>query len=130
MRWQPRQWQSALAMRLADHVICAALGSGLYAPGNDVGCSIIGSTGMHMRLVHGAGRVALSPDATLTIEDPGHGMTPEEIARIYAQMARTAGRDGGGIGLDLLARICEHLGWDLRFESEPERGTKTVLRLR
>ncbi len=74
-------------------------------------------------------RVALSPDATLTIEDPGHGMTPEEIARIYAQMARTAGRDGGGIGLELLGRICEHLGWDLRFESEPQRGTKTVLRL-
>lgn len=75
-------------------------------------------------------RVALSADATLTIDDPGHGMTPEEIARIYAQMARTAGRDGGGLGLDLLARICEHLGWELRFESEPERGTRTILRLR
>ncbi len=75
-------------------------------------------------------RVRLTPDATLTIEDPGHGMTPEEIARIYAQMARTAGRDGGGIGLDLLARICDHLGWELRFDSEPDRGTTTVLRLR
>src|SRR3546814_3368599 len=31
-------------------VICAALGSGLYQPGHDVGCSIVGSTGMHMRL--------------------------------------------------------------------------------
>ena len=31
-------------------VICTALGGGLYAPGRAVGCSIVGSTGMHMRL--------------------------------------------------------------------------------
>lgn len=75
-------------------------------------------------------QVRLSADATLTIEDPGHGMTPEEIARIYAQVARGGGRDGGGIGLELLGRICEHLGWGLALDSEPERGTTTVLRLR
>lgn len=75
-------------------------------------------------------RISLSADATVTIEDPGHGMTPEEIARIYAQVARGGGRDGGGIGLDLLGRICEHLGWELRIASEPERGTTATLRLR
>lgn len=74
--------------------------------------------------------VRLSADAVVTIEDPGHGMTPEEIARIYAQVARGGGRDGGGIGLDLLGRLCEHLGWGLRIDSEPDRGTTSVLRLR
>lgn len=61
--------------------------------------------------------------ATVVIEDPGHGMTPEEISAIYARMARGGGREGGGIGLDLIARLCEHLGWRLDIASRPEGGT-------
>lgn len=75
-------------------------------------------------------RIRLHPDATVVIEDPGHGMSPEEISRIYAQLARGGGREGGGIGLDLISRLCEHLGWQLDFASEPGRGTRTTLRLR
>jgi sugar (pentulose or hexulose) kinase len=30
-------------------VVCTSIGAGLYEPGTDTGCSIIGSTGMHMR---------------------------------------------------------------------------------
>jgi len=72
-------------------------------------------------------RVSLSPDAVVTIEDPGHGMTPEEVSRIYAQVARGGGRDGGGIGLDLLGRLCEHLGWRLQMRSAPGQGTISTL---
>ena len=72
-------------------------------------------------------RVTLSKDAVVTIEDPGHGMTPEEISRIYARVARGGGREGGGIGLDLLGRLCEHLGWRLRMHSVPGRGTISTL---
>lgn len=75
-------------------------------------------------------RIRLQPDATVVIEDPGHGMSPEEISRIYAQLARGGGREGGGIGLELISRLCEHLGWQLDFVSEPGRGTRTTLRLR
>ncbi len=75
-------------------------------------------------------RIRLQPDATVVIEDPGHGMSPEEISRIYAQLARGGGREGGGIGLELISRLCEHLGWQLDFASEPGRGTRTTLRLR
>jgi len=75
-------------------------------------------------------RIQLQPDATVVIEDPGHGMSPEEISRIYAQLARGGGREGGGIGLELISRLCEHLGWQLDFTSEPGRGTRTTLRLR
>ncbi len=74
-------------------------------------------------------RVRLEADATVTIRDPGHGMSPEDISRIYAQMARGAARGGGGIGLNLLARLCEHLGWTLSIESAPGRGTLGRLRL-
>lgn len=75
--------------------------------------------------------VRLEQPATVVIEDPGHGMTPEEISAIYARLARAGGdRAGGGIGLDLIARLCEHLGWTLEFTSRPQQGTRTVLRLR
>ena len=73
--------------------------------------------------------VRLDADATVTLQDPGHGMTPEDISRLYAQMARGGGREGGGIGLDLLARLCEHLGWTLSIQSAPGRGTISRLRL-
>ena len=73
--------------------------------------------------------VRLDADATVTLEAPGHGMTPEDISRIYAQMARGGSREGGGIGLDLLARLCEHLGWTLSIQSAPGRGTISRLRL-
>lgn len=73
--------------------------------------------------------VRLDADTTVTLQDPGHGMTPEDISRLYAQMARGGGREGGGIGLDLLARLCEHLGWTLSIQSAPGRGTISRLRL-
>lgn len=63
-------------------VICNALGGGLYDPAPDVGCSIIGSTGMHMRLVTSADAVKLNGEATgytMPFPVPGH----------YAQMQST-----------------------------------------
>lgn len=75
-------------------------------------------------------RITLQEDATVVIDDPGHGMSPEEISEIYARVARGGGRDGGGIGLDLISRLCEHLDWRLEFSSVPGRGTRTTLRLR
>lgn len=73
--------------------------------------------------------ISLQADATLIIRDPGHGMTPEEISALHAQLARGGGeRAGGGIGLDLIAKLCEHLGWTLAFVSDRGRGTTTTLR--
>lgn len=75
-------------------------------------------------------RISLSADATVTITDPGHGMTPDEISRIYAQIARGGGRgrEGGGIGMELLGRLCEHLGWQLHIRSVPGSGTISTLK--
>ena len=75
-------------------------------------------------------RLSLSPRAVVTIEDPGHGMSPEEVSAIYARLARGGGdRIGGGIGLELIARLCEHLGWTLDVQSDPSRGTVARLAL-
>lgn len=74
--------------------------------------------------------VRLLPGAVVVIEDPGHGMSPEQISAIYARQARGHGRGGGGIGLDLITRLCRHLGWGLTIEPrEAGRGTRATLDL-
>ncbi len=79
-----------------------------------------------------SGRIAirLEAPATVVIEDPGHGMTPEQISAIYTRIARNGAQEGGGIGLPLIMRLCEHLGWRLELSSDPSYGTTAVLRLK
>jgi erythritol kinase (D-erythritol 1-phosphate-forming) len=60
-------------------VACTALGAGLYEPGTSTGCSIIGSTGMHMRLATGPDDVQLNRDLT------GYTMCMP-VPGVYAQM--------------------------------------------
>jgi signal transduction histidine kinase len=79
------------------------------------------------------GRIALALDdrGVVSIADPGHGMAPDEIAALYARMAREGDavetRIGGGIGFELVARLCEHLGWGLRIEPREPRGTRAII---
>jgi erythritol kinase len=81
-------------------VICGALGAGLYDPAPDVGCTIIGSTGMHMRLATGAEAVRLNADATgytMPFPVPGH------YAQMQSNMAATLNIDWLlDVALDLL----------------------------
>jgi erythritol kinase len=60
-------------------VMCTALGGGLYDPDCDPGCTIIGSTGMHMKLVRGADNVVLNDDCT------GYTMCMP-VPGVYSQM--------------------------------------------
>jgi erythritol kinase len=71
-------------------VICNALGAGLYDPAPDVGCTIIGSTGMHMRLAASADAVTLNAEATgytMPFPVPGH------YAQMQSNMAATLNID-------------------------------------
>ncbi|WP_024890959.1 sensor histidine kinase [Luteimonas huabeiensis] len=74
--------------------------------------------------------VELGPGATVVIRDPGHGMDPARISAIYSRLARGGAATGDGIGLDLIARLCEHLGWTLDIDSGSGQGTTVVLGLR
>lgn len=77
---------------------------------------------------NGTIHIALHGDGTLVIRDPGHGMTPEQISEIYTRMARgEGGRGDSGIGLELIARLCEHAGWRLQLDSQPAQGTTATL---
>ena len=76
---------------------------------------------------HGVIDIALDAAGTVTIRDPGHGLSPEQISAIYLRMARGGG--DSGIGLDLIARLCEHFGWRLALHPNDGRGTIAVLQL-
>ncbi len=51
----------------------------------------------------------------------------EDISAIYTRMARDSARDGGGIGLELIARLCEHWAGPLTLDSGQGRGTTVTL---
>ncbi len=75
--------------------------------------------------------VSIGPPGVVRIVDPGHGLSPEEISRLFAQRSKHVGDSlSQGIGLHLIARICEHLGWTLAVQSEIGKGTAVSLDLR
>ena len=85
-------------------VMCTALGGGLYAPGQTVGCSIVGSTGMHMRLFENAESIQLAAEPTgysMPFPLPGH------IAQMQSNMAATLNIDWI---VDVACQAAEGLG--------------------
>ena len=71
-------------------IAATALGAGLYDPGQDAGCTIVGSTGMHMRLARSIDDVRLTPGQTgytLTFPVPG------SYVQLQSNMASTLNID-------------------------------------
>lgn len=68
-------------------------------------------------------KISMEPDSTLSIEDPGSGMSASERSQLHARLARAGASSRDGIGLDLIGRLCEHLGWTLQFEASSAGGT-------
>ncbi len=79
---------------------------------------------------HGTIRVETGPAGVVHVRDPGTGLSAQEIGRLYAQRARRGDGAGAGLGLALIGRICDHLGWSLRFEPVAGGGTHAELDLR
>lgn len=93
-------------------VACTALGAGLYEPGTDTGCSIVGSTGMHMRLATNPEDVRLNRDLTgytMCMPVPGY----------YAQMQSNL---SATLNIDWLLSLAESL-----FKSAGIEKTKQEL---
>ncbi len=87
-------------------VVCTALGSGLYAKAGKRGCSIVGSTGMHMRLIRGAQEAILNDECT------GYTMcmpVPDVYAQMQSNMSAT-------LNIDWLLDLVVDLMADLNIE--------------
>jgi erythritol kinase len=71
-------------------VVCTALGGGLYDRQGKAGCTIVGSTGMHMRLAPSAAEVKLNAEMSgYTMAFPVSGM----YAQMQSNMASTINID-------------------------------------
>lgn len=64
--------------------------------------------------------------ATLRVEDNGCGMAPELLQDIFKPYV--SGRpEGHGIGLSIVRRLAEAMGWRVQVQSEAGRGTVMTL---
>ncbi len=78
---------------------------------------------------HGTIRV-ITTHSGITVQDSGHGISESERSRIYTQLARAGSATAGGIGLELIARACTHLGWHLDIDNLESGGTRATLTFR
>lgn len=66
------------------------------------------------------------------IEDQGKGMHKEQLSRIMEPFYRVdehGEEKGFGLGLSIVDMICRQCGWQVRFESEIDVGTRATLTL-
>jgi signal transduction histidine kinase len=59
----------------------------------------------------------------LVVSDTGVGIPPEDLSRIFERRYRGPHSRGLGLGLYLVSRICQRLGWKIETRSAPGLGT-------
>lgn len=87
-------------------------------------------------LVHNAvthtrdGEIRVRLDAQrLVVTDTGSGIAPADLDHVFERHFRGSESPGAGIGLSLVKRICERLGWQIALSSQPAGGTTATLHL-
>lgn len=63
----------------------------------------------------------------LTVEDTGSGIAPADLSNIFERRFRGPQSRGLGLGLYLIKRICDRLGWTVRAESRPGTGARFIV---
>ncbi|MBI5110244.1 MAG: HAMP domain-containing histidine kinase [Rhodocyclales bacterium] len=77
------------------------------------------------------GRIAITLEATsLTVRDNGSGIEEAEQQRVFERLYRGTDSEGAGIGLFLVQRICDRLGWTASLQSDAPAGTRIDIRFR
>jgi signal transduction histidine kinase len=66
--------------------------------------------------------IRLTP-GQLVVKDTGIGIPPEDLSRIFERRYRGSHSRGFGLGLYLVSRICQRLGWRIEPHSAPGTGT-------
>lgn len=63
----------------------------------------------------------------LTVRDTGAGIAPTDLAHIFERRYRGMQSRGLGLGLYLVSRMCQHLGWHIEADSTQGMGTSFVI---
>ena len=71
------------------------------------------------------GFVRVSGDGhRITVADSGAGIAPEHRSQVFERYYRADSKpEGLGLGLAIVRRICEDLGWKIEVESAPGKGS-------
>ncbi len=73
----------------------------------------------------GRGRIDVRLETgRLTVQDTGKGIAPAELAHVFDYRYRGPQSRGMGLGLYLVKRICDRLGWQIHATSMPGAGTR------
>jgi len=78
-----------------------------------------------------AGRVDAYVEADrVVVRDTGIGMSQEALARIFEPFFRVEPerRQGHGLGMPIVHRLCERFGWRIELDSAPGQGTTATVR--
>lgn len=76
------------------------------------------------------GPLAEGDRVLLEVEDTGHGMSPEEAARVFEPFFTTKGPgEGTGLGMSIVYGIVERAGGTIDLETAPAQGTTFRIRL-
>lgn len=67
-------------------------------------------------------RLCVGPGPTITVEDPGLGLPPEVVARLFQPFISTRG-EARGVGLSLARAAAERMGGTLIYLPRPDGGT-------
>ena len=60
----------------------------------------------------------------LTVTDSGSGIPPEHLPQVFERFYRGDHNvDGLGLGLAIVRRICDDLGWNIEVQSQPGSGS-------
>ena len=77
------------------------------------------------------GSIAIALEETsLTVRDDGSGIEEAEQQRVFERLYRGTDSEGAGIGLFLVKRICDRLGWTASLQSSELAGTEITIRFR
>lgn len=92
---------------------------------------IVVSNLLHNAISHtSSGRIVVSlRNGWLTVEDTGDGVPAAELPRIFERHYRGAHSSGQGLGLHIVKRICDRLGWGIEVKTAPEAGTRFTVRM-
>lgn len=74
--------------------------------------------------------VVLRADA-IVVSDTGPGLPDQVVARLFERFVHGGAESahGNGMGLAIVKRVADHLGWSIRYERTAEGGSRFVLEL-